>query len=110
MEEITKIKKYWKDFLLVFWALFILKYVLKEAQTNATDANAQIGFFCLQLFMALLMAILMGYTAYKISGRKKDIAIGLLGFFWFAVIGIFIGFVAVQRIKDKKIKQLQKNK
>jgi len=107
MREELEIKNQWKSFLTFFWIIFILKNVFKSAQMNATDSDAQISFFVLQLFMALLMAISMGYTAYKISGEKKDIAIGFLGFFWFAVIGIFIGFAAVQNIKNKKLKELK---
>jgi len=45
----------------------------------------------------------MGYYSYKFSGKKSYWLFGLLGLLWLAIIGIFLGFFQVQRLKNIKL-------
>lgn len=97
-----QIQKIWKSFNTAFWIIFILKLVSKSDSLIA--AYPWIVFS--QFVPIIMMVCLIGYSSYKLSGRKLFWLNGLLGLFWFAVIGIFIGYYAVKRIKDYEIKKL----
>ncbi len=97
-----EIKKQWNNFVKIFWFLFILKLLSRGAETMQDQSMAMI-FFILQFPVIIGMVILMGYYSYKFSGKKSYWLFGLLGLIWFAMIGIFIGFWQVQRLKNKKL-------
>jgi hypothetical protein len=98
----TRVKKQWNNFLKIFWLLFVLKLITHSAETTQ-DESVAAAFFILQFPVILGMVILMGYYSYKFTGKKVQWLSGLLGLLWIAIIGIFIGFWHVQRLKNQKL-------
>lgn len=100
-----KIEEKWTNFNKIFWLLFIFKVVIKGIFEYNNNLNEQtsIIFFVFQFIPIILMAVTMAYYAYKFSEKKSALFIGLLGFFWFAIIGIFIGYWAVERRKRARL-------
>lgn len=101
--DIIKVKQQWNNFVKIFWLLFVIKLISKGAET-AQDESIALIFFTLQFPAIIGMVLLMGYYSYKFSGKKSHWLFGLLGLLWFAIIGIFIGFWQVQRLKNIKLK------
>ena len=102
-EEIIKIKKQWNNFVNVFWLLFLIKLISKGSNAIENEIIYTLLYFS-QFLVMIGMVILMGYYSYKFSGKKLYWLCGLLGLFWFLMVGIFIGFWQVMRLKNQKIK------
>lgn len=100
--DIAEVKKQWSNFIKLFWLFFFIKLISKGTETIQDQDMAMI-MFVLQFPAILGMVILMGYYSYKFSGKKLYWLFGLLGLLWFAVIGIFLGFFQVQRLKNIKL-------
>ncbi|GEM_PF-4693441 len=101
--DADRIKKEWGNFNIAFWLIVVMKLTLG----SYAGMSHNFGIWLLQIIPVLMMVCLIGYTSYKLSGRKLFILNGLLGLFWFLVIGILIGYFAVKRIKDYEIKKLK---
>lgn len=102
-EKIIEIKKQWNKFIEIFWVLFLLK-IISKGNGAIEDQNMAILLSASQFLVIILMVILMGYYSYKFSGKKSYWLCGLFGLFWFLIVGIFIGFWQVMRLKNQKIK------
>ena len=106
--EQKRVEKNWKNFKKIFWSLFIFKIIFTVILTSVNlEKDITIILLFLQLIPIILMAITMAIHAYKFSGKKYALLVGLLGFFWFAIIGIFIGYLAVQTIKKSKLNSIK---
>ncbi len=106
--EQKRVEKNWKNFKKIFWSLFIFKIIFTVILTSVNlEKDITIILLFLQLIPIILMAITMAIYAYKFSGKKYALLVGLLGFFWFAIIGIFIGYLAVQTIKKSKLNSIK---
>lgn len=106
-EETIKIKKQWNSFVNTFWLIFLLKLLSKG--NSFDNEHFALILFVSQFLAIICMVVLMGYYSYKFSGRKIYCLFGLFGFFWFLILGIFIGFFQVKNLKDKRIKSVNKN-
>lgn len=107
MQDVTKTTKIktesdrlWSQFKTIFWILFVLhlgfKYLPRAATTEDEYIAMAIAAIVLNLLVAIAMAINVGWHSYKFRGKKIHLLKGLLGFFWFATIGIFIAFFTVR--------------
>lgn len=101
----------WEKFKNYFWIIFFSKLVARGyfySITTSDNASPSLTIIIImnmvEAVLGLAMAFVMGKYAYQISGKKSHILIGLLGFFWFAWVGIFLGYFAVKNIKDRAIK------
>lgn len=108
-KEIFAIKKSWNNFVNIFWIIFLVK-LLSKASASVESMDLAIILFALQILAIIMMVILMGYYSYKFSGKKSYFLFGFLGFFWFLVIGIFLGFYQVMGLKNKKLKEIESEK
>ncbi len=107
----------WSKFKRYFWIIFFVKVVFRYAIIG-TEGWSNFIFYTLgleevhlmiinlffQLVPAILMAYVMGYYAYKISGDYKKRWKGLWGFLWIGTLLIFVGYLAVKRERDNKLK------
>lgn len=101
-EEVKRVKKDWNNFIKIFWWIFFLKIIAKGGgSVDDVDIASVLALF--ELVAIGAMVITMGYYSYKFSGKKSYWLFGLLGFLWVAIIGIFLGYWQVQRIKDEKL-------
>lgn len=101
-DEVKEVKQGWNNFTKIFWCIFFLKIVSKGGG-SVEDADIA-GILALFELVAIgAMVITMGYYSYKFSGKKSYWLFGLLGFLWFAIIGIFLGYWQVQRIRDEQL-------
>lgn len=113
MESITennkisteKANELWSQFKTGFWLLFFLHIVLKffiylinsqPSPNPASATTANIVILVLGLCIALGMMCLVGWTSYKLSGKKINLLYGIFGALWFGVILIFISYLVVQ--------------
>lgn len=104
--------KLWKQFKVIFWSLFLFHIAIKAlpsaAQTEESYATLALVSIVLNIVVALEMAMNVGYHTYKFSGGQIYLLKGLLGLFWFAIIGIFIAFAVVQndyyKVSGKSLK------
>jgi len=115
------ISKLWKIFNRWFWIIFFTKVVFtgiartmeKDISLSGIGAIGNTEAFMVIIMQAiaiLAMVILMGYFGYKFYAKKTGWLYGLFGFFWFAVIGIFLGYFAIKRLKDEKLGTKKKAK
>ncbi len=100
--RVIEIKKNWNQFIKFFWIIFILKILTKGIVSEFDDVLLVL---LVQSIPVLLMVFIMGYFAYKITKRKINLFAGLFGFFWFAIIGIFIGYLYLSILRSKEIKK-----
>jgi hypothetical protein len=105
-----QIKNHWENFIKFFWPIFILKTILKLFTYAEISKTAYSIFVFAQFIPVLLMVYLMAYYTYKITKKKPFLLTGLLGFFWFGIIGIFVGFFLIKRIKDVELGKLNPTK
>ena len=103
--DIQSINKYWSDFKLYFWIIFIVK-VLGRGLAEVEGMGLVI--LVAQIIPVLFMMYIMGYYSYKFSGKKIAWLNSLLGAFWFGIIFIFIGYYSVNRLKNNAIKPILK--
>lgn len=116
-EPKTETEELWSSFKTYFWIIFVVKLIAtygiakSDAWTdfvlslNLGGAGSVIVNLLIQFIPVAAMVFVMGYYAYKISGNKLKMWKGLWGLLWFGVIAIFIGYYAVKREKDSKIKE-----
>ncbi len=99
-------KKLWNRFNDEFWALFFIHLIIKFlASQNLGITNLPLLLVGLQIVVALIMVWRVGYHSYLFSGKKLYLLKGLLGLFWFGLIGIFLAYFAVKLDYCKAIKQ-----
>lgn len=101
-EEVKIVKRRWNNFIKIFWLIFFLKILLKGGEGTEDESTAGV-IILFQLISIGAMVITMGYYSYRLSGKKSYWLYGLLGLIWIAIIGIFIGYWQVQRIRDEKL-------
>jgi len=100
-------KKLWNRFNDEFWALFFIHIIIKVLATqNFENTSSTLLLIGLQLLVALIMVWRVGYHSYLFSGKKLYLLKGLLGFFWFGLIGIFLAYFAVKLDYCKATKQV----
>lgn len=106
-------KKLWNRFHDEFWALFFIHIGLIIAIKLVATENLQ-TFENLSLILLLLVLLILaiftmvwrvGYHSYLFSGKKLYLLKGLLGLFWFGLIGIFLAYFAVKLDYCKATKQ-----
>jgi len=99
-------KKLWNRFNDEFWALFFIHLIIKfVVSQNLEITNLPLLLIGLQIIVALIMVWRVGYHSYLFSGKKLYLLKGLLGFFWFGLIGIFLAYFAVKLDYCKVTKQ-----
>jgi len=116
-EGINEVEKLWSSFKKYFWILFAIKIFISyglvrmEAWVNfvyytlnLNEEGLLIADFVLVLIPVILMVYIMGYYAYKISGEKKKMLIGVFGALWIGIVLIFIGYLLIKRERDNKFK------
>lgn len=101
-KNLREVKESWNRFNDMFWGIFIGHIIIKAFMMDSSSLTT----FYLQLLPIIAMVILMGYFAYKFSGKRTFGLYGLLGLIWVALIGIFIGYFAVRRLRNKAAKDL----
>ena len=109
MNNEKSINTVWADFKVTFWIIFLLKIGLSLLLRSPNpDLPEYVMWFLFygQLVTIISMAITMGLYSYRLLGKKHAWLNGLLGLFWFGEIGIFIGYIAVKRIRDFKLKSI----
>ena len=110
-DKAKSIKRDWNAFVSNFWVIFFIKIFSKsvaEMVIGSGEANIALVAFFIQFIPLLTMVCLMGSYAYKISKRKLYILYGLLGFFWLAIVGIFLGFFAIRGVVNRELQKEDK--
>lgn len=102
--ELRIIKENWNNFNSAFWFIFLVHLGIKALVSNQEEFS--LIMFSLQFFPMLAMAGVMGAFAYKFSKQKTSVLYGLLGFLWIVLVGIFIGYFAVRRLRNKAVEKL----
>lgn len=109
----NEIEKHWKKFRDIFCGLFALEVIAKSAvwiNSQGSDITILDNPFVamgIQILPMVPMAIVMGYYSYKFTGKKVAWITGLLGFFWFGILGIFIGYYTVSKFKKNKLEAIK---
>ena len=99
-------KKLWNRFNDEFWVLFFIHLIIIFlASQNLEITNLPLLLVGLQIIVALIMVWRVGYHSYLFSGKKLYLLKGLLGWFWFGVIGIFLAYFVVKLDYYKAIKK-----
>lgn len=99
-------KKLWNRFNDEFWALFFIHLIIKGlASQDLEITNLPLLLVGLQMIVILIMVWRVGYHSYLFSGEKLHLLKGLLGLFWFGLIGIFLAYFAVKLDYCKATKQ-----
>ncbi|MCK9439387.1 hypothetical protein M0Q39_05000 [Patescibacteria group bacterium] len=101
-DKVIEIKKNWNQFVKFFWIIFVLKILTKGIVPELDDV---LLILLVQSIPVLLMVFTMGYFAHKITKRKIGLFAGLFGFFWFAIVGIFIGYLYLSMLRSREIKK-----
>ncbi len=113
LNQDSDISKLWKMFNRWFWIIFFTK-VSSTIFARAMEKDVVSGIGVVGSTEALMviifqfvaisaMILLMGYFGYKFTDKKVGWFYGIFGLFWFAVIGIFLGYFAIKRLKDEKL-------
>lgn len=114
-ENTRRIKDDWNTFVKAFWAIFLFKISTKGlaivgnilAEEETLNIFPYLLLWGSQFIPVLLMVGAMGYYAFKLSKKKVYILFGVLGFIWFAFIGIFLGYIALNRIARNELKKVE---
>ncbi|KKU93203.1 MAG: hypothetical protein A3B28_03645 [Candidatus Wildermuthbacteria bacterium RIFCSPLOWO2_01_FULL_50_46] len=110
-ESINKASKsFHKAFAVVFISKLAVRYGFLPSALEGDNAMLIGLLLLLQGILVISMMFLLGYYAYKFSGKWYYALNGLLGLFWFAMLGPLIGGIIVYQIKEKNIKKLERNK
>ena len=105
-DTVSTNKKLWNRFNNEFWVLFFIHIIIKALITqNSENTSLMLFLIGLQLLVALTMVWRVGYHSYLFSGKKLYLLKGLLGLFWFGVIGIFLAYFIVKLDYYKAIKK-----
>ncbi len=110
-EEYKDIKRYWLNYKIGFWLVFVLTVGLISNITSrvpAIENQGEAGAFVVTImilpFGTILMAILTARSSYKLSNNKKSLLKGLFGFWPFPFpLGIFFAFFATMDEYKKAI-------
>lgn len=110
-ENVNKASKsFHKAFVVVFISKLAVRYGFLPSALEGDNATLIGLLLLLQGILVLSMVFLLGYYAYKFSGKWYYALNGLLGLFWFALLGPLIGGIIVHQVKEKNIKSLRKAK
>jgi len=105
-DDITSVnKKLWNRFNDEFWALFFIHIIIKFLVSENLESTNVLLLLAGQAIVTLIMVWRVGYHSYLFSGKKVYLLKGLLGFFWFGLIGIFLAYFAVKLDYYKAIRQ-----
>ena len=105
-DDVTSVnKKLWNRFNDEFWALFFIHIIIKFLVSENLEAVNLSLLLAGQMIVALIMVWRVGYHSYLFSGEKLYLLKGLLGFFWFGLIGIFLAYFVVKLDYCKATKQ-----